>query len=568
MKRFVGLIGIVLIVSVSSAATRSYLVKGGIVHYNAQRYDKAVELFTESVDKGLTVDEAYLWLGKTYMRMEESAAAAEAFINLLGEPSGDQLLKEDQEAVGLAKIAFEYGALQKIGEEEGFNDAVRFLRTAISVFPHDETNYVLLGRLYIQEGFPDSTVAVAELLEKENPDSPEISYLKGRVELSNKEYEKAIPYFKTAIEIYSEELATMETEIVTEVTAGDSAWMSELTDLMPQMVSTIEEAKSKNTPPQEIAELLTTKPYKLPQPMARRVLSWHKGYQGKKRQIANASEYLGQCNLRAKKYEEAKQAFTDGLSFDPSSTNAYWYRGLTNYYLESFQEAADDFGQLETAVEDGIDPLYAWVETEDWKFKVEMVWVGIDAAGKLDPSISETDSIYIIPTLLVLNKKDKPAAYDYNTVILKDALRNEYIFNPSDFNTLNSQAPDSDELGPEAIGKTRLPFKIPANTGTPLYIVITPPGMKESQKPVTVDVKMGKGDFYTNLYLAICNLEMLDGGEKDDQYLDNAEPYIAKCLGITPGDPDPYRNMAVLLREKDKKDEAIGWLDKASELEK
>ncbi|MCK4231837.1 hypothetical protein KAX21_02705, partial [candidate division WOR-3 bacterium] len=183
MRRFAGLL--VIMAAVTFAAKGSHLLEGGKVHYRGERYEKADSLFLESIEKGMAVTESYMWHGKASIRMKKPdlAEAARAFLEVLKRDTTGEVLKKDEEASDLAQIALYYGAQEMLYDPSKADTVILFLRMGIRLDPKREQNYVLLGRFHLQNQELDEALGAAQELEKINPESPDVAYLKGRVNL-------------------------------------------------------------------------------------------------------------------------------------------------------------------------------------------------------------------------------------------------------------------------------------------------------------------------------------------------------------------------------------------------
>jgi tetratricopeptide (TPR) repeat protein len=345
MRRLAGLL--VIMVAVTFAAKGSYLLEGGKIHYRGERYEKADSLFLESIEKGMAVTESYMWHGKASIRMKKPdlAEAARAFLEVLKRDTTGEVLKKDEEASDLAQIALYYGAQEMLYDPSKADTVILFLRMGIRLDPKREQNYVLLGRFHLQNQELDETLDAAQKLEKINPESPDVAYLKGRVNLIKGNKEEAVELFKVSTARFNTEIEKLKESVGSQLGIEDED--------IDKMVSAIEELEeSRDSVSMDDKQKLLTEEFGLIPPQATAFLRWQSGYAGKNRQLSNAYNWLGKSYMENKKYPEADSALASALELDPENINVMWDKALALYYMGEYKKAVELLKKVEAEAEE------------------------------------------------------------------------------------------------------------------------------------------------------------------------------------------------------------------------
>jgi len=345
MKRFVGLLGILIMVVIAFGKKSPYL-EGGKVHYREGRYEKADSLFLVSIDKGLALTESYMWHGKARIRIndqDDPIEAARAFLAVLEQDTTGEILKKDEEALDLAQIAFYYGAQQIIYDTSKADTVIIFLRKGLQLDSTREQNYVLLGRLYLQNQNLDKALAIADELEKVSEESPDVPYLRGRAAMAKRNAEEAIENFTTSAERFNTELRVLK-----ETVGKDLSLEDEVIDKMLAALQEADDAASMEDKQNMLIEEFGLNP----PPQAIAFLRWHDGYVGKKRQLSDAYNYLGKSYMQNEKYEESDSVLTIALELDPENINAMWDKVFACYYTKNYTQAIELLTVIEATTEE------------------------------------------------------------------------------------------------------------------------------------------------------------------------------------------------------------------------
>ncbi len=345
MKRFVGLLGILIMVVIAFGKKSPYL-EGGKVHYREGRYEKADSLFLVSIDKGLAVTESYMWHGKARIRIndqDDPIEAARAFLVVFERDTTGEILKKDEEALDLAQIAFYYGAQQIIYDSSKADTVIIFLRKGLQLDSTREQNYVLLGRFHLQNQNLDKALAIADELEKVSEESPDVPYLRGRAAMAKRNAEEAIENFSTSAERFNTELRVLKETVGKDLSLED--------EVIDKMLAAMQEADDDAS--MEDKQNMLIEEFGLnPPPQAIAFLRWHDGYVGKKRQLSDAYNYLGKSYMQNEKYEESDSVLTIALELDPENINAMWDKVFACYYTKNYKEAVTILEALEAATEE------------------------------------------------------------------------------------------------------------------------------------------------------------------------------------------------------------------------
>lgn len=364
MKRWTGILLLGVMITVGLAAKKSYLVEGGKVHYRDGRFEKADSLFLESIQKEMAVAEAYMWHGKTSIRLDDPVEAARAFLKVTELDPAGEIIGEDEEAPELAQIALYFGAQRMLYEGSKSDSVIMFLKKAIELDSTRETNYVLLGRFYLQNRELEKALEVAEELEAVAPNSADVPYLRGRVSLAKSNFQEAADYFQTSVQRFKSDLETV------------SQTIKEQLDLAPPKLDSILAALRQAEKAQEQITMddrlsLLSQKFGMPAPQANAFLRWRSGFTGKQRQLADAYDRLGQTYVQMGEYAKADSVLTKALQIDPENIEVLWYKGLASYSLKDYAEAITQFEKVaEQAQDDYYVHLYLGIcylkdETKD-----------------------------------------------------------------------------------------------------------------------------------------------------------------------------------------------------------
>ena len=385
MKRFVGLLGILVMVTLAFAQKRSHLLEGGKVHYRESRFEKADSLFLKSIEKGLAVTESYMWHGKASIRLDDPVEAARAFFEVLNRDTTGEVLKKDEEALELAHIAFYYGAQTMLSDPSKADTVILFLKKGIQLDPEREQNYVLLGRLYLQNAELDKALEVASELEGINAESPDVAYLRGRVALAKGNMEEAIEDFNTSVERFQTELEKLKESIGSQLEIENE-------DITKMLAALEELEESSDSVSLEDKEDMLVGNFGLIPPQAKAFLRWYNGYVGKSRQLSDAYNRLGQSYMQERKYPEADSTLALALELDPENVNLMWDKALASYYVGEYAQAVELLKKVEVAAaEDYFVQL--WLGICYLKFEpkeLDEAEKHLEKAKEIDPDTPDT----------------------------------------------------------------------------------------------------------------------------------------------------------------------------------
>jgi tetratricopeptide (TPR) repeat protein len=222
------------------------LMRGGRIHYDGQRYDRAKEQFTKALTQyGATVDNAALgqielWLGLSEEQMHNHAAAADHFV----------IAMEKDTTLG-AKISaneqWQYLAWTALisatrdSYNAGANDtALRYALAALKVDPAKSQTYALVANIYSALERYDDMRATADDLLKLNAGAPEALSLLGLYFLQKPDslwltkeakavrWDSAGYYYDEAITAYEKRYASAKADLAKQLKLADSVRVNQI----------------------------------------------------------------------------------------------------------------------------------------------------------------------------------------------------------------------------------------------------------------------------------------------------------------------------------------------------
>jgi tetratricopeptide (TPR) repeat protein len=176
-------------------------VTGAKIDYKGGRYSKAALKFRNAIAERPTSAEARYWLGLSLAQIgrESLFLAAGEFDSCFSlDSSYVTRARQDEENVYLTTRALSASADAKMVAAE-YLDAARYVRWAMAINPDNPNYYMTLGNAYVGLDMVDSIRAVAEDLEKRDPQSAQVAFFMG-IYYSKKEgqMDSALMSFETA----------------------------------------------------------------------------------------------------------------------------------------------------------------------------------------------------------------------------------------------------------------------------------------------------------------------------------------------------------------------------------
>jgi tetratricopeptide (TPR) repeat protein len=171
------------------------LVEKANQFYNEQKYDEAIALLTQFLEKNPNVYQASLSIGDCYREKGEFDKALEEYNKVLEQAKNDETMGKEMTAKALAGIGECYL------KREDFETAQNYFKKSIESYPENEILAYNVGEIYFSNQKIDEAIHYFELSSQIKPDwsSP---YLKlGYAYLNKGDYEKAEQNFDKFLEL-------------------------------------------------------------------------------------------------------------------------------------------------------------------------------------------------------------------------------------------------------------------------------------------------------------------------------------------------------------------------------
>lgn len=161
------------------------LMRGGRIHYEGQRYERAREQFTKALDQygaqadNSTLAQIHTWVGLCDAQLRDFAAAAEHFSTALEkDTSYAAKIRRDEQWQYLVWTAL-INATREDYNRGQYEPALRYALDALKIDPEKPQTYALVANIYSALGNYEEMRRVADELLKLNPGSPEAFSLLG-----------------------------------------------------------------------------------------------------------------------------------------------------------------------------------------------------------------------------------------------------------------------------------------------------------------------------------------------------------------------------------------------------
>jgi tetratricopeptide (TPR) repeat protein len=222
------------------------LMRGGRIHYEGQRYERAKEQFTKALDQyGATADNVMLgqiefWLGLSEEQLRNHAAAADHFVTAM---------EKDTTLVGKirANEPWQYLSWTALisATRESYNAlandaALRYALAALKVDPSKSQTYALVANIYSALFRYDDMRATADDLLKLDAGAPEALSLLGLYYLQKPDslwpskeakaarWDSAGYYYDEAIAAYEKRYATAKADLAKQLKLTDSVRVNQV----------------------------------------------------------------------------------------------------------------------------------------------------------------------------------------------------------------------------------------------------------------------------------------------------------------------------------------------------
>ena len=239
------------------------LLRGGRIHYDGQRYQRAKEQFTKALDQyGATADNATLaqielWLGLSEEQLHNHAAAADHFVTAIDKDTtlGAKIRANEQWqyltwTALISATRESYNALA--------NDAaLRYALAALKVDPSKSQTYALVANIYSALGRYDEMRATAGDLLKLDAGAPEALSLLGLYFLQKPDslwpskearavrWDSAGYYYDEAIASYEKRFAAAKADLAKQLKLTDSVRLNLVVSQLVQKSRLLDQSELK-----------------------------------------------------------------------------------------------------------------------------------------------------------------------------------------------------------------------------------------------------------------------------------------------------------------------------------
>jgi tetratricopeptide (TPR) repeat protein len=244
------------------------LLRGGRIHYEGQRYERAKEQFTKALTQyGATADNASLgqielWLGLSEEQLHNHAAAADHFVTALEKDTtlGAKTRANEQwqyltwtALISATRDSYNAGA----NDAGAYGSALRYALAAVKVDPSKSQTYSLVANIYSALGRYDDMRATAGDLLKLDAGAPEALSLLGLYFLqkpdslwTSKEakaarWDSAGYYYDEAIVAYEKRYATAKADLAKQLKLTDSVRVNQVVSKLVEKSRLMDQSELK-----------------------------------------------------------------------------------------------------------------------------------------------------------------------------------------------------------------------------------------------------------------------------------------------------------------------------------
>lgn len=315
------------------------LLTGGKIQITLEEYDRAIELFTQNVEKNPDDPEGYLWLGIAYGRKRDYGAGSESFDKAVQlDPlylDNMRAAKPDQYWGGAASYWVTYvNAGIDLMKERSYEAAKEKFLTAAEVQPDSAPTYNYLGYVHSQLGDDGEACKAYAKAVKLGPRNVEAHLNMAACHLKKEEYDEALALLTKAVEMDS--------------SSDRALYLKGICHFQREQYQKAEDSfrKAANLNAKNkdawynlgIVLLRTDKAAEAAQILEKTI------------ELAPGDEdawyQLGTAYFKLEDYEKADTAFTKVIEINPTNADAYENRAYARKNLGLKQKAYED---LETA---------------------------------------------------------------------------------------------------------------------------------------------------------------------------------------------------------------------------
>ncbi|MBN2464705.1 tetratricopeptide repeat protein [candidate division WOR-3 bacterium] len=207
------------------------LMRGGRIHYDGQRYDRAKEQFTRALDQyGATADnvmlgQIHLWLGLCEEQLHNDTTAADHFVTAMEKDTAVAAKISSNEQWQYLAWTSLISATRAKYNLEAYDSALSYALAALKVDPSKSQTYALVANIYSALKRYDDMRATAEDLLKLDAGAPEAMSLLGLYFLQKPDnlwptpeamaarWDSTAHYYDQAIAAYEKRFAAAKTSL-------------------------------------------------------------------------------------------------------------------------------------------------------------------------------------------------------------------------------------------------------------------------------------------------------------------------------------------------------------------
>ena len=239
------------------------LLRGGRIHYEGQRYDRAKEQFTKALTQyGATADNSTLgqielWLGLSEEQLHNQTAAADHFVTAMEKDTTvGAKIRADQQWQYLAWTAL-ISATRESYNALANDAALRYALAALKIDPSKPQTYALVANIYSALGRYDDMRATSGDLLKLDAGAPEALSLLGLYFLQKPDslwpskearsvrWDSSGYYYDAAITSYEKRYAAAKADLAKQLKLTDSLRLNQVVSQLVQKSRLLDQTELK-----------------------------------------------------------------------------------------------------------------------------------------------------------------------------------------------------------------------------------------------------------------------------------------------------------------------------------
>jgi tetratricopeptide (TPR) repeat protein len=353
------------------------LLRGGRIHYEGQRYERAKEQFTKALTQyGATADNATLgqielWLGLSEEQLHKHAAAADHFVTALEKDTtlAAKIRANEQwqyltwtALISATRDSYNAG----VADTGAYGTALRYALAALKVDPSKSQTYALVANIYSALDRYDDMRATAGDLLKLDAGAPEAFSLLGLYFLQKPDnlwpspeakaarWDSAGYYYDEAIAAYEKRYALAKADLAKQLKLTDSVRVDQVVSKLVEKSRLMDQSELKRyiedslRVPNQLAEIAQT---------AGRLF-----YAANNLNVASARAGTAMLRAAAETKEDASARFTaraEGLFARAVEYDSSDFASLFNLGITQYQGKKDSFAErsLQAVIDGTVVPV-------------------------------------------------------------------------------------------------------------------------------------------------------------------------------------------------------------------